>query len=108
MRHPKDAKTIEFKPQFSPEFLAKMEIESLDSYARYPDLNPDFVLGGRMSDEMRAENARKKERKKERILEIIKKYGVAEHYLKPLRERKAKLEAELKAVDAEIAALEVL
>jgi len=72
-----------------------------------PDLQLENTLGTRdLTPEEKAENAARREKRKRLRLEIIAKHGMVEHYLKPLLERRERLEIELKNLDQAIADLE--
>lgn len=96
-------KTVTFpKIERTPLQKAQFEIMAL---RQKPELQKNHMIGGPTPPEIRAENERKDQEHRRLFLEIIKKYGVAENYLKPQLEKERELLAELASVHANIADL---
>lgn len=89
-------------PVFSPSETARLELIALTSRQEFCR---GGVCGGHMPPEMIEENKQKDHAYHAARLEIIKKHGVAEEYLKPLLEEERRLQGELARVQTEIAEL---
>jgi uncharacterized protein YydD (DUF2326 family) len=89
-------------PVFSPSETARLELIALTSRQEFCR---GGVFGSHMPSEMIEENKRKDQAYRAARLEIIKKHGVAEEYLKPLLEEEKRLQGELARVQREIAEL---
>jgi hypothetical protein len=81
---------------------ARLEILGLSSDREFHE---NFMIGGTTPPEILEENARKCKKRRERVLSIIKKHGVAEAFLVPLLAEEQRLTAELLHVQKEIAEL---
>lgn len=86
----------------SPSNLAHLEIKRLSGDEETMSI---VVLGGTLTEDQVAENSRRKQLRKQKIIAIIIKHGVEEEYLLPLLKEEARLKAQLIEVQEQISAL---
>jgi hypothetical protein len=94
-------KTITLGP-LSPSNLAHLEIQRLCGDEETMRI---VVLGGALTEDQVAENSRRKQLRKQKIIDIIKKHGVEAEYIAPRVANIRRLKAELKEEQSWLAAL---
>ena len=94
-------RTIRLDP-LTPSNLAYLEIQRLSGDEETMCI---VVLGGTLTEDQVAENSRREQLRKQKVIDIIKKHGVEAEYIAPRVANIRRLKAELKEEQSWLAAL---